>query len=83
MKLPARNSICGSADNCGRSALLKTRVKSQQQKSKFTFLPRFTPMSKQKESARKAGPCCPMQPGKWWILAQNNKSPHTGISAGA
>lgn len=83
MKLPACNSICGSADNHGRLALLKTRVKSQQQKPKFTFLPRFTPMSKQKESACKAGPCCPTQPGKWWILAQNKKSPHAGISAGA
>ena len=75
MKLPARNSICGSADNRRHSALLKTRVKSQQQKPKFTFLPRFAPMSKQQEFVRKAGPHCPTPPGKWWILAQNNKSP--------
>ena len=83
MKLPACNSICGSADNRGCSALLKRRVKSQQQKPAFTFLPRFTLMSKQMEFACKAGPCCSMQPGKWWILVQNNTFPHAGISAGA
>lgn len=83
MKLPARNPICGAADNHGRSALLKTRVKSQQQNPKFTFPCRFAPVPRQTEFARKAGSCCPLQPGKRWVLARNDQCPRAGLSAGA